>query len=484
MKPATVAIGQVPLAVDLDRTLIRTDLLWESVCALLRQRPLAAVVIPFWLFRGKARLKRELARRVRLDVASLPFNLGCLDLLRDEHRRGRELVLTTAADLSQATAIADHLGIFSGVLAGENGRNLKGKQKAEAPAQRVGAGRFEYAGDGFVDLQVREAANAAVIVNAPGGLVRSLQKIVSIRRVFQDQKSRLLVFLRALRVNQWVKNLLVFVPLFTALDLDNPQLLIQAGWAFFAFSLMASSVYVLNDLADLESDRRHAEKRRRPFAAGDLSLAVGLGTIPVLAAGSFLIASLLPVAFAGLLGLYGVTNLAYSLLLKTRVLLDVFLLAFFYTLRVIAGGWATGIVISKWLLAFSVFVFLSLAFAKRVSELYRVRELHGHCANGRGYLANDLEHLAIQGSISGYLAVLVLALYISSPEVELLYKTPEALWLLCPLLLYWISRLWLWVSRRNVFEDPILFMVKDRQSFLIGAAVALIVFVASVVSIG
>ena len=479
MKQATVPITEAPLAVDLDRTLIRTDLLWESVCALLKQNPLATLLIPFWLFKGKAALKHELAKRVRLDVASLPCNTPFLNFLREEHRRGRDLVLTTAADSSYAQKIADHLGIFSAVLASENGHNLKGRYKAKALEERFGAGGFAYAGNESVDLQVWQTAHSAVIVNPPKSLVRRSRKIVPISRVFQDRKDRLGVFLQALRVKQWVKNLLVFIPLFTAHELENPYQLMQAAWAFLAFSLMASSVYVFNDLMDLESDRLHPEKKKRPFASGDLSLAAGLAMIPVLLAGSFLVSSLLPIGFLFFLGIYWLTNLAYSVFLKTFVLVDVFLLAFFYTLRVLAGGWATEIVISKWLLAFSVFIFISLAFAKRVSELYTVRELHNDSAKGRGYRANDFEHLITQGSISGYLAVLVFALYISSAEVKLLYGSPEVLWLLCPLLLYWISRLWLWVSRRNIFEDPILFVSTDRQSYLIGLAIALVVMVAS-----
>lgn len=479
MKQATVSISEVPLAVDLDRTLIKTDLLWESLCALLKQNPLATLLIPFWLCKGKAVLKRELAKRVRLDIASLPCNIPFVNFLREEHRRGRDLVLTTAADSSYAQQIADHLGIFSEVLASENGHNMKGRHKAKALEERFGTAGFDYAGNESVDLQVWKAANSAVIVNPPQGLVQRSRKIVPVTRIFQDQKDRLGAFLRALRIKQWVKNFLVFIPLFTAHDLENPHLLMQATWAFLAFSLMASSVYVFNDLMDLESDRLHPEKKSRPFASGDLSLAIGLGMIPVLVAGSFLVALLLPSGFLFLLGVYWLTNLAYSLFLKTFVLVDVFLLAFFYSLRVIAGGWATEILISKWLLAFSVFIFISLAFAKRVSELYTMRELHNDAAKGRGYLANDLEHLITQGSISGYLAVLVFAFYISSTEVTLLYRSPEALWLVCPLLLYWISRLWLWVSRRNIFEDPILFLLKDRQSYLIGLAIALVVFVAA-----
>jgi 4-hydroxybenzoate polyprenyltransferase len=479
MKQATAKISEIPLAVDLDRTLIKTDLLWESLCALLKQNPLATLLIPFWLFKGKAVLKRELAKRARLDIASLPCNISFLNFLREEHHRGRDLVLTTAADLSYAQQIADHLGIFSEVLASENGRNMKGRHKAKALEERFGKGGFEYAGNEFADLQVWQTANSAVIVNPTRGLVQRSRKIVPITRVFHDEKDRFGAFLRALRIKQWAKNFLLFIPLFTAHDLENPHLLLKAMWAFLAFSLMASSVYVFNDLMDLESDRLHPEKKRRPFASGELSLAVGLGMIPLLVGGGFLVSWLLPVGFLVVLGVYWLTNLAYSLFLKTLVLVDVFLLAFFYALRVIAGGSATGIVISKWLLAFSVFIFISLAFAKRVSELYTMRELHSDTAKGRGYRTDDLEHLITQGSISGYLAVLVFALYISSTDVKLLYGSPEVLWLLCPLLLYWISRLWLWVSRRNIFEDPILFLMKDRQSYLIGLAIVLVVIVAS-----
>src|SRR5262245_7254402 len=479
MNPAAASIREVPLAVDLDRTLIRTDLLWESFCALLKQHPAAVMLVPLWLLRGKAVLKRELAKRVRLDMTSLPYNMSFLNFLREEHRRGRELVLITAADSCYARQIADRLGIFSAVLASDNGLNLKGRRKAEALEKRFGVGGFAYAGDEFADLQLWQAASSAVIVNGSKRLEQRSRRIVPVSRVFQDRKSRTGAFLRALRIQQWVKNLLVFVPLFTALSLENPYLLMKAALAFLAFCSIASSVYLFNDLMDLESDRLHPEKKRRPFAAGDLSLGLGLGMIPLFGAASFLVAAFLPLGVAFLLGIYWVANLGYSLFLKKFVLVDVFLLAFFYTLRVIAGGWATGIVISKWLLAFSVFIFISLAFAKRVSELYTMRELHSDGAKGRGYLANDLEHLVMQGCVSGYLAVLVFALYLNSAEVNLLYKTPEALWLLCPLLLYWISRLWLWVSRRNIFEDPILFMMKDRQSVLIGLAIAVIIFMAA-----
>jgi 4-hydroxybenzoate polyprenyltransferase len=419
-----------------------------------------------------------LTDRAQVDVSLLPLHQEFLTFLQEEHRRGRNLVLVTAADRKWAERVARQVGLFSEVMASDGKLNLKGQNKSDLLRQRFGKGGFAYAGNEASDTAVWIQAGAAFLVNAPGRLVDRTRKFVPVERVFDDRRNPVWVFLNAVRAKQWVKNLLVFVPLLTSHHLGDLLPLLACALAFLAFSSVASSVYVVNDLCDLHNDRCHPSKKARAFAAGDLSIKSGILLIPLLLLAAVGVSLFLPAEFLLVLGAYYVLNLGYSLYLKQVMILDVLMLAVFYAMRISAGGVAGGIPISHWLLIFSVFIFLSLASGKRVSELHALRRENHQNSVGRGYLSGDLEQLASQGTASGYIAVLVLSLYIYSPEVTVLYESPQLLWLICPLLLYWISRFWLWVHRGQVQEDPIVFVMRDRVSFLVGLLTLLVMLFA------
>lgn len=452
-----------PLAVDLDGTLALTDTLHESILALLRRNPLYLFALPFWLLRGKAHFKREIAHRARPQVATLPYHAPLLDWLR-EQRGQREIVLCTASDAAIARDVADHLAVFDDVLASDGVRNLSGERKAQALAERYGEGGFDYAGNARRDLAVWRRARAAVVVNARPSVARSAARIARVERSFVPARAGVRTWLRALRAHQWAKNLLVFLPLLTAHLALEGETVGRALLAFVAFCLCASSVYLSNDLMDLDADRQHPRKRQRPFAAGELPLVAGFVLAPALLLGAFALALLLPGRFVLVLAVYYLLTVAYSLRLKRVEMLDVIVLAALYTARLLAGAAAIAVPASFWLLAFAMFLFLSLALIKRHTELATLRDLGRVTAAGRGYRTDDLPMLAVLGGASGYLAVLVLALYINSRESERLYRQPELLWLLCPLLLYWLNRAWLLTHRGRMPDDPVVFAVRDPVS--------------------
>ncbi len=468
-----------PLCVDLDGTLIKTDLLWESLLVLLKQSPLSIFFLPLWLLKGKAHFKHEIARRVTLDASILPYHEELIAFLTEERRCGRTLVLATASHVSFAQAVDDHLGLFEGQVFGSNASiNLKGGRKVALLVERYGSRRFAYAGNSTADLPVWAEANEAIVVNASAGLARRAEALAPVSRIFSQPVSWLKQVGKALRVHQWAKNVLVFIPVVASHQLTHRPLLVHAVLAFLSFSLTASSVYILNDCLDLSSDRRHPRKKSRPFASGSLSIPVGLS----LAVGSLmagvLLAFALPSVFFMVLAGYFVLTTAYSFYLKQFVLLDVIVLAQLYTVRVYGGGAATGVVPSHWLLTFSLFLFLSLALVKRFTELRLASQTEGTQLHGRGYWVTDLEHISSIGTASGLLAVLVLALYISSKEVLVLYSHAEVLWLVCPVMLYWISRVWMLAYRNQMDDDPVVFAVKDPKSYAMAMLIAAILFLA------
>ncbi len=469
----------VPLCVDLDGTLIRTDVLWESLVQLVKRRPLQALAIPFWWSRGRANLKREIAARVELDVAVLPYHQPFLAYLRTEHRAGRTLILATAADRRLAEPVARHIGLFADVVASDGTTNLRGHNKVRHLTERLGPRGFDYAGNSTVDLPVWQGSRRALVVNADERLAQRARKLTEVSHVFNEPRRLLAALIGALRPHQWVKNLIILVPLLTSHQLVPSALLANALLAFAAFSLAASAVYGLNDLLDMEADRHHPSKRARPLAAGTLSVPVGFGLALGCFCLSIVLALLLPPPFLLVLGGYFVLTTAYSLRLKQLALVDVFFLAVLYTMRLIAGHAATGIKYSPWLLAFSMFLFLSLALVKRFTELRTLRADKEQDARGRGYSARDLEFLATLGIVNGGLAVLVLALYVHSPEVAGLYHSPILLLAVCPLLLYWISRVWLLAHRGLVHDDPIVFALRDAVSYAIGGATLAILWLAT-----
>lgn len=457
----------LPLCVDLDGTLLKTDMLLESLILLLKNNLLYIFLLPIWLIQGKAYIKRQLAERICFDAHTLPYCDDFVAFLKDQHARGRKLVLITASDQRIASKIAAHLSLFSEVLSSDGITNLAGREKLALLRKKFGAKGFDYAANGVIDLAIWPDANEAIVVGAPLSLVKKVRQTTPVLHHFPGKKIDMSVLLKAVRLHQWLKNLLIFVPLILAHKVTELPLLFDAVYAFFSFGLCASGIYLLNDLLDLEADRAHPRKKFRPLAAGDLPLIWGCAMIPILLLASVLIALNLPGSFLAVLGIYFLTTTAYSFYLKQVVLVDVLVLASLYTLRIIAGAAAVGVPASQWLLVFSMFLFLSLALLKRFSELQMLRSLDEEMTVGRGYFARDLEQIASFGAASGYIAVLVLALYVNSREVLVLYSHPGVLWLLCPLFLYWISRLWLLAHRGLVFEDPILFAVKDKASYIV-----------------
>ena len=463
----------LPICIDLDGTLIRSDLLYESLLRLLKRNPFYLLLLPFWLAGGKAHLKQQIARRVELDPALLPYREALLTLLEEKRAQGHRLVLATACDQQLAVGVAEHCGLFDEVLASDGACNLAGPEKARALVERFGERGFVYAGNDETDLKVwRHAAEAWVVSDSPSLQRRARQAAPETRLLDAAGTGAGAALIRAARPHQWLKNLLIFVPLLTAHRFEL-QSLLSAATAFLAFGLCASSVYLLNDMLDLEADRRHLTKRNRPFASGALALRTGLVVAPLLLLTALALAATLPTTFIAVLAVYYVLTLAYSFLLKQKELVDVLVLATLYTLRILAGAAAVEVRVSFWLLALSMFLFFSLALVKRYTEMLAVSGRGETQAAGRGYRPGDLEGLSQMGAASGYLAVLVLALYINSDDIRRLYAAPEVIWLLCPLLLYIISRVWLLARRDELHEDPVVFVIRDRHSLFAAALGAL-----------
>lgn len=459
------------LAVDLDASLVLTDTLHESAVLLLRNSPLQVLRLPLWLMQGKAALKEKLAQMVQLNPALLPYNEALLDWLRIQKAQGRRLVLCTATNRTIAQSIANHLGIFAQVFASDGKTNLAGTNKKHTLEEHFGKQGFDYVGNSKTDLDVWSGARKAILVNVSPGIARQAEQLTVIERTFESPPVTLSTWSGVFRVHQWLKNLLLFVPLLAAHQVSNIPLLSLLGLAFAAFSLCASSVYITNDLLDLESDRRHSRKRHRPFASGLVPVAYGALLAPVCALLGMAIAVSVGNAFATWLIIYYTLTLAYSFWLKRQVLLDCLTLAALYTLRIVAGATAVDIPLSFWLLAFSVFMFLSLAFMKRYSEL-QLQAADGNLqAYGRGYFVTDAPFIQTLGIAAGYAAVLVLALYLHGETVVKLYQRPEFIWASVPMVLFWVSWIWIKAHRGLMDDDPIVFGMKDKTSLLIGALV-------------
>ena len=455
--PAPLLRPGVPVCVDLDGTLVKSDTLVDSVLALARQHPSCLLKIPGWMGEGKAAFKRHVTASVALDVDHLPYNKPLLEWLRAEHGNDRAIYLATAADRALADRVADHLGFFAGVLASDGATNLAGGNKLAAFRSHFGQS-FCYIGNARPDIEVLSACEAPMVANPDRALTAGLARNgITAARTFADRTPIVSGWLRAIRLHQWAKNTLLFVPLLLAHAWSIATF--TAGLlAFISFGLCASATYIINDLLDIEADRRHPRKRRRPFAAGDLSAFAGIAAVGFMLAASATVAIILPRVFAALRGthtpglaisffdwllLYTATTLTYSFYLKRKLLLDVFVLSGLYTVRILAGSAATGVKVSPWLAGFSVFFFLSLAFVKRFSELEGLRETGKSVSNGRGYFVSDLEQLRSLGTGAAYAAVVVMTMYISNPDTGALYAHTTRLWLVVPVLLLWLSQVWM-----------------------------------------
>ena len=458
------ATASPPLVLDLDGTLVETDLSLESIGRLLRQQPSAFFALPRWLLKGRAYLKRQIAQRVEIDPALLPYRTALLDYARAEHGKGRPIILATASDQRVANQVAAHLKLFDQVIASDGITNLSAEHKRARLVDRFGERGFDYAGNESRDLAVWSAARKAIVVSENPRLLRAVAGVAQYESAFAHRGASFGDYVSALRPEHWLKNILVFLPIFSAHLFLDPVLLARTLVAFVAFCCCASGGYLLNDVLDLQADRRHPQKRLRPFASGRLPLAYALLMAPALVVLGCVVGGLLSGILLGVLVGYLTLTVAYSLALKWVALLDILVLASLYTLRLVGGSAAIAVAPSVWLLGFSMFLFISLAKVKRYAELVIMRGLDGEHATARGYEPSDAELLAAKGTASGYAAVLMLALYIASGAVKELYSRHELIWLACPLLLYWLGYIWLIAHRGKMYHDPLVFALRDRTS--------------------
>lgn len=470
-----------PLCIDMDGTLVRTDTLYECLISLIREKILYLIFIPFWLMRGKAYTKSRLAKHSSLKYEYLPYETNLIKWITQEHNSGRKIILATGADEIIAKGVANHLKIFHEVIGSNGVVNLSGLTKLRELEQRYGKNNFDYVGNSRKDIEIWHNARLSIVV----GTIKFINKImrkegISFDRIFIRNRFTAKDIFVTIRVNQWVKNLLLFVPLVTAHLINEIFLLKTLIVAFFAFGFTSSSIYIINDLMDLEYDRQHDRKQFRSLSSGTVPIYIGVMMVPLFMISGLSLSYLISSKYFTAVMLYILLTLIYSLWLKKVVLADVIVLAILYTSRIIAGAIAINVVLSTWLMMFSIFIFLSLALSKRHSELYYLRGKDKIMAAGRGYKAIDLEQVSSFGSASGYISILIFALYINSAEVGKLYAHPTRLLLICPLLIYWISRIWLLSNRGEMPDDPVLFAVKDPVSYLVGGGIGLILWIATV----
>ncbi|MFK8068399.1 MAG: UbiA family prenyltransferase [Gammaproteobacteria bacterium] len=467
------------LFVDLDNTLTRSDFLLEPLLRLLKSDPVLIFLLPLWLFHGRGYFKKQLSDRIKFDVSEIQYDQKVLDYLAEQKAQGREIVLATASNQSFADQVAAHLGLFEHVIASSADHNTKGKNKLAAMKRYAGERAFDYMGDSHADIHSWQYIKSAMVVSPQPGVLRRLEK-ASIPIELINAAPLVEVYLKALRPWQWLKNGLIFVPLILAKQLFYPASLGACIVAFISFCMIASAGYLVNDLLDIESDRLHPRKRYRPLASGVLSLWNIFILMVMLFFAGLVLSWFVSGQLALLLLIYFLMVTAYSLELKQQALVDVILIAGFYTTRILAGGFAADVEISFWLLAFSIFIFLSLALLKRCTEINTTTRAKNDPLPGRGYFKKDEPILASMGITSGYLSVVVIALYINSTEVTTIYNSPQSLWLVCPLVLYWISRMWLKTSRNEMDDDPLVFAMRDKVSWVTGILLFFVILLATV----
>jgi 4-hydroxybenzoate polyprenyltransferase/phosphoserine phosphatase len=469
---------KVPLVVDLDGSLVHTDLLYESFFASIKDGAAHHWKTLKALLRGKAPLKAYLAQVSKIDYARLPINSQVVELIRQAKSQGRLIYLATASNRYHAESIAANLGYFDGVFSSDDIVNMAAENKARTLVEAFGDCGFDYVGNSTDDIAIWQHARTAYVVSRSRSLQRKLESKGLTAEVVDTPPRTLRVWIRALRVHQYAKNVLIFVALLTSHAYTATNIL-HAILGFIAFSLCASSAYFLNDLIDLNADRQHPSKQRRPFASGAIPIMHGVAAIPILVLLAFGCAALTTLEFAVALLVYFSLTLAYSFTLKRRLIVDIVVLATLYTTRVVAGAAALPVMPSEWLLAFSMFIFTSLALMKRYIELAMRVDQELPDPSNRNYRLIDLPIVGALAAASGFNAVTIFALYVSSPAVATLYRHPELLWLLCPVLMYWLSRMVVLAHRRVIDDDPIVFALRDRNSRICAAAMVAIVLIAS-----
>ncbi|QDK45332.1 UbiA family prenyltransferase [Bdellovibrio sp. ZAP7] len=461
------------LVCDLDDCLIKTDLLYEQWLVLLKSNPLQFLKSILWLLKGKAYFKAQLAKHAPVVAKLLPYRISVLDLLRNAKAEGREVILASASPDLWVQEVANHLGIFNRSIGSTMEKNYKGQNKLAAIKEMIGSQKFAYVGDHDADLKIWTDADEVIAVNPTNNLrakIRRLEKPT--QYIVDDKKSIFKLIIKQMRPHQWIKNALVFLPALAGHKIWNIDIVINCLCAFAGFSLSASFVYIFNDILDLRSDRNHHTKKNRPFASGNLSIKWGILLLPTLLLGSFLFALPLPNEYLAWISGYLMLNLAYSLYLKQSVVVDIIILSMMYTLRIFAGSGATSIPVSEWLLSFATLFFFSLACVKRCTEI--IRSKNKLTIDGRGYRQVDYPMIQSLGAGSGLIAILIILLYLQSKDVRALYTNPQHLWFATPILLFWISRIWILTNRDEMHDDPVVFAVKDKISWVCFAILGLI----------
>jgi 4-hydroxybenzoate polyprenyltransferase len=465
----------VPLAVDLDGTLTGTNLFLESLFVLAKAKPLLLLLLPIWFAQGLARLKRRLADRFRPDIRTLPYDREFIAYLQAQKRAGRTLILVTGADESLAHAVAAELGLFDRVIASDGITNLNGRAKRDRLLAEFGDKGFDYAGHDRCDRVVWAIARKAILVRPSARLSDAQSKISVIERLFPRHEPKASVYMQALRLHHWTKNALVFVPLIFFHRLFDIAALAQAVLAFLAFSLCASSIYLLNDLTDLPEDRRHPHKRHRMLASGQLAVGRAVALIPLLLSGAFIISLTQPPLFLGILAVYCGLMVVYCLRLRAIAMIDALAIAAGYTLRVAGGSAAAGLEISAWMVVSVTLFFFGLTLLKRYAELMTMQRLPNAAARARGYPVRDRSRIALFGCSSNYLALLIYAFHV---RTELLASPwHEAVWFIWVLLSYWVAHIWLMAGQGRIVADPVAFTLRDRGSQIVGVLFAIAVLV-------
>ena len=466
------------LICDLDGTLIKTDMLFESLFILLRNNFFFIFLTPLWLLKGKQVLKNEIYKRIEFSPENLPYNQEVIEFIKINRNNYSKTALVSASNQNIVKDIAEYIGIFDEYYGSDDKLNLKAVNKRKFLDEKYGIRNYSYIGDSKADIEIWNHSNEKFIVN--NSLSKRLKSIKFDTIIGNNTKSKLKLIIKEIRVYQWVKNLLIFIPALMA-HITNFEIYLNLFYSFISFSLIASSVYVLNDLLDLEADRKHPRKKNRPFASGDLSLLYGFALLPFLIVSSLIIAiTLLPISYLFVLFFYYVLTSLYSFKLKRIVIVDILTLALLYTIRIVAGGEAVDVEVTPWALAFSMFLFLSLALLKRYTELHSLKEIDELKASGRGYHVDDIEIVRSFGTSSAFISILVFALYVNSEQIRLLYNKPNLMWIVAILLLFWIMRIWFLANRGKMTDDPIVFTGKDKISWTIGGIISLIVIYAKI----
>lgn len=459
-----------PLCVDLDGTLIKGDISVEAVFRILRDDPISLLRAFIFGFGSRAKIKAYLAEKLLITPEQSVFNHELIDYLKEEKARGRKIYLISAStqknvDLFIIPEIDECIGASSS-------SNLKGKAKAKYLKERFGD--FDYVGNSRADIPVWKEAKEAIVVNAKPGVRKKAESLGNVTKVIGELDPNFFTWLKVLRWHQWSKNLLLFLPVLLSHVLTVDKL-VSVALGFIAFSLISSSIYIVNDLLDIDSDRAHPIKSRRPIPSGGVELQDAVRFAALVSILGFLLSYCLSTHFLFWVGTYAIAALSYSTFLKRIALIDMFVLSGFYVIRVLSGGAAASVPISPWMLAFSLFFFLSLGAVKRFVELSNLKSRGVEKAKGRDYATSDRIPIGIFGISSGYLSIVIFTLYLSSLEIGTLYNFPERLWGMMPVLLYWISRLWLLAYRGSVNEDPVVFAFKDITSYITLSLCALFV---------